>query len=133
MTYDELSTAVVEVECVLNSRPLTYVSSNDTEKPLTPSHLLTGRKVLSIPNGLGNGEEGETDVQLLTRRQRFFSTLLGQFWNRWKREYVVDLREHHKSTNEGANVTQSVAACDIVSVVEKGKSNRGTWKLGRIA
>ena len=133
MTYDELSTAVVEVECVLNSRPLTYVSSNDTEKPLTPSHLLTGRKVLSIPNGLGTAEEGETDVQLLTRRQRFFSTLLGQFWNRWKREYVVDLREHHKSTNEGANVTQSVAACDIVSVVEKGKSNRGTWKLGRIA
>ena len=28
----------------------------------------------------------------------FFSTLLGQFWNRWKREYVVDLREHHKSS-----------------------------------
>ena len=45
----------------------------------------------------------------------------------------MDLREHHKSTNEGGNVTQSVATCDIVSVVEKGKSNRGTWKLGRIA
>ena len=133
MTYDELSTAVVEVECVLNSRPLTYVSSNDTEKPLTPSHLLTGRRVLSIPNEVGTAEEDETDVQLLTRRQRFFSTLLGQFWNRWRREYVVDLREHHKSTSEGGNVTQSVATCDIASVVEKGKLNRGTWKLGRIA
>ena len=63
----------------------------------------------------------------------FFSTLLGQFWNRWKRKYTMDLREHQESTNEGANVIHSVATWDIVSVMEKGKSNRGTWKLGRIA
>ena len=41
-TYDELLTAVIEVEGVLNSRPLTYVSTTDLEEPLTPSHLLTG-------------------------------------------------------------------------------------------
>ena len=82
LTYDELLTAVVEVECVLNSRPLTYVSSDDTEEPLTPSHRLTGRRVLSIPDEVATAEEDETDVELLTRRERFFSTLLGQFWNR---------------------------------------------------
>ena len=109
LTYDELSTAVMEVECELNSRPLTYVSSDDTEEPLTPSHRLTGRRVLSIPDEVATAEEDETDVELLTRKQRFFSTLLGQFWNRWKRKYTMDLREHHESTNEGANVIQSVA------------------------
>ena len=36
------------------------------------------------------------------------SELLGQFWNRWKREYLVDLREHHRLANEGASVAQSV-------------------------
>ena len=69
---------MVEAECVQNSRPLTYVSSDDTEEPLTPSHLLTGRRVLSIPDEFAAAEEDETDVQLLTRR-RYFSKLIGQY------------------------------------------------------
>ena len=44
----ELLTAVVEVESVLNLRPLSYVSANDRGEPLTPSHLLYGRRILSL-------------------------------------------------------------------------------------
>ena len=44
LTHDELLTLVTEVEAVLNSRPLTYVSSEDTTEPLTPSHLLVDRE-----------------------------------------------------------------------------------------
>ena len=51
-SLDELQTAVVEVEAIINSRPLSYVSSDDLEEPLTPSHLLTGRRVLSLLNHL---------------------------------------------------------------------------------
>ena len=122
LTYDELSTAVMEVECVLNSRPLTYVSSDDTEEPLTPSHRLTGRRVLSIPDEVATAEGDETDVELPTRRQRFFSTLLGQFWNRWKRKYTMDLREHHESTNEGANVS-----CHMRNCQRDGKREVKSW------
>ena len=132
LTYDELSTVVVEVECVLNSRPLTYVSSDDTEEPLTPSHLLTGRRVLSIPDEFAAAEEDATDRKLLTRRQRYLSAMLSHFWNRWKREYVVELREHHRSTIGSANSSPSVAPDDVVTVMEEGKSNRGAWTLGRI-
>jgi len=46
LTHDELMTALTEVEVVVNSRPLSYVSTEDTEEPLTPSHLLIGRRVL---------------------------------------------------------------------------------------
>ena len=73
------------------------------------------------------------DVQLLTRRKRYLSELHGQFWNRWKREYLVELREHHRLANEGASVAQSVAPGDIVTEMEEGKSNRSTWKRERIA
>lgn len=52
LTYDELQTATVEVEAVLNSRPLSYVSMDNLEEPLTPSHLLTGRRILSLPDHL---------------------------------------------------------------------------------
>ena len=51
LTYDELMTSVIEVEMILNSRPLSYVSSEDIEEPLTPSHLLVGYRVLSLPRG----------------------------------------------------------------------------------
>ena len=70
LTYDELLTVVVEVECVLNSKPLTCVSSEDTEEPLTPSHPLAVRGILYIPDECATADEDETDVQLLTRRQR---------------------------------------------------------------
>ena len=38
--YDELPTVLVEVEGTLNSRALTYISLDDPEEPLTPSHLM---------------------------------------------------------------------------------------------
>ena len=45
LSYNELLTAVAEVEMVLNSRPLSFVSTEDIEEPLTPSNLLIGRRV----------------------------------------------------------------------------------------
>lgn len=51
-SYDELLTAVIEVEAILNSRPLSYVSADDLDEPLTPSHLLVGRRLLSLPDHL---------------------------------------------------------------------------------
>ena len=43
-SYDELLTAVIEVEGVLNSRPLSYVSLDYLDEPLTPSHLISDRE-----------------------------------------------------------------------------------------
>ena len=50
--YNELLTAVTEVEAVINSRLLLYVSADDLEEPLTPSHLLVGRRLLNLPDNL---------------------------------------------------------------------------------
>lgn len=44
-TLDELLTSVIEIEAIINSRPLSYIAAEDTEEPLTPSHLLIGRSV----------------------------------------------------------------------------------------
>ena len=39
---DELVTATIEVEMIVYSRPLSYLSTEDIEEPLTPSNLITG-------------------------------------------------------------------------------------------
>ena len=50
VSLDQLLTVVVEIESMLNHRPLTYVSSDLLDpQPLTPSHLLYGRRMLPIP------------------------------------------------------------------------------------
>ena len=52
LTYEELLTVIVDIESVLNSRPLTFVHSEDMEEPLTPSHLMLGRRIRSIPDDI---------------------------------------------------------------------------------
>jgi len=44
---------VVDIEAVLNDRPLTYLS-NDCQDPapFTPSHLLYGRRITRVPHEL---------------------------------------------------------------------------------
>ena len=39
----------------------------------------------------------------------------------------MDLREHHRPASHN-----QLLSCDIVTVMEEGKSNRSTWKFGRI-
>ena len=78
---------MTEVEAILNSRPLTYLSSTDMEEVLTPSHFLIGRRVLSIPDGAEideNDPEFDVSPADLTRRMSHLNGLLNQFWKRWK-------------------------------------------------
>ena len=51
LTYDELLTVLTEVEAIINSRPLSCVSSEDLDEPLTSSHMLCGCRILSLPDG----------------------------------------------------------------------------------
>ena len=54
LSLDEMLTAVVEIEAVINSQPLSYISSTNHEEPLTPSHLVLGQRLLNLPDYLGH-------------------------------------------------------------------------------
>ena len=50
ITLEALQTLVVEIKAVLNDRPLTYLSADVADlEPLTPSHLLYGRRITTYP------------------------------------------------------------------------------------
>ena len=47
LSYDEMQTVLLEVEMILNNRPLTYVYPDEIENALTPNHLLFDRTLTS--------------------------------------------------------------------------------------
>ena len=53
--FDELNTILIEIEAVINSRPITYVYDDEESRsyPLTPSDLIFGRCITCTPNGVG--------------------------------------------------------------------------------
>ena len=137
-SHDELLTAVTEIEAVINSRPLSYVSAEDLEEPLTPSHLLVGRRILNLPDHLGylygpDDEEFSVDSVQLTRRMKYLNNTLNHFWNRWRTEYLSELREAHVHSARKNLVTRGsdVSVGDIV-IVHDEQLPRGLWKLGRV-
>ena len=124
LTFDELFTVLVEVEGTLNSRPITYEYDETSEEVLTPFHLLFGRRVKTMPDMVvEDEEEGENKY---TRSFRYLSVRLAHFWNRWRREYLTDLREFHR--NKVSESAKSMRVGDVVTVYEENKK-RGDWKM----
>ena len=133
ITYDELVTVVTEVEMILNSRPLSYVSTEDLEEPLTPSHLLMGRRVLSLPDPVHVHPEDDdwhyVSKESLSNRARHLSMTMQHFWKRWRGEYLLQLRECHRQGVKGNS--QSLKQGDIV-LVHNEAHPRGLWKIAKI-
>ena len=134
LKFNEFRTIVTEIEAILNNRPLTYVSS-DLKDPhaLTPSHLLYGDRLFSLPYDPSVEEElldpsfSEKPSQLLDnflRRQR----ILKAFWTRWQKDYLTSLRERHVVSNK--QVKPKIKVGDVVLVHNEGP--RVEWKLAVI-
>ena len=101
LTLDELQTAVMEVEMIVNSCPLSYLSMDTVQEAITSSHLMTGRQVMSLSDGPYNNkfsEDVNTDTSDITKRIIHLNKVLEYFWRRWKIGYLLELREaHHHS------------------------------------
>ena len=73
----------MEIEGVINSRPLTYVYSDEVcEGPLTPSHLVMGRRLLSQAPVVRDETDTPVGNGSLSRRATYLKKLLEHFWKR---------------------------------------------------
>ena len=130
LNYEELLTVLNDIECTINCRPITYMSTDENIEPLCPSQLITGRRILSLPN-IADGECADEVVsqESLTKRMKYVNSVLQHYWRRWSREYVIDLREFHKSKNPK---NQRIVTNREVVLVHDEKTPRQSWKIGRI-
>ena len=67
ITFDELQTILLEAELIINNRPLSHISTDSTELPLTPS-----------------------------QHREKLTNIINHFWYRWLTKNVTNLREDQK-------------------------------------
>ena len=125
-------TVLMEVEAVLNSRPLTYVYAEDVEEPLImPSHLLIGRRLLTLPDTEQRGEGQSSTQETITKRARYQRTLADHFWTRWHKEYLLSLWKQHHLEAGKQQLASTIKVGDLV-IVHEDNVQRNFWRLGRV-
>ncbi|XP_071963874.1 uncharacterized protein [Antedon mediterranea] len=93
ITDEELHSAFVGAEGILNSRPLTYQSASVKDIiPLTPNHFLHGQ----MGGNLAPESILDTTVVNPRKRWRRVQELMRHFWNRWLREWLPALNQRKK-------------------------------------
>lgn len=123
LDFLELNTVLIEIEGVLNSRPLTPMSNdvNDLEV-LTPGHFLIGRPLTAVP-------EPDVTSSSNNRLRRWFLTkkITQDFWKRWSLEYLNTLTQRYKWQCKRENVKLG----ELVLIKEDDVPPT-KWRLGRV-
>ncbi|XP_064466510.1 uncharacterized protein LOC135377772 [Ornithodoros turicata] len=127
LTLDQLTTLLIEVEAMVNSRSISFVYSDSNEpESLSASHLLVGKLITRLPDQpTVTSEPGQP---LLARILRYREVLLRRIWKRWVHGYLFELRTaHHQrpATSTGLKVN------DLV-LVKDDKLPRQMWKICRV-
>lgn len=91
LSEDVLLTVLVEVEGILNAKPLGYASSDITDlDPVTPNMLLMGRRDAALP------QVTYVPEPLTRHRWHHSQTMADHFWSHFTRHYLPTLQDHSK-------------------------------------
>ncbi|XP_026071297.1 uncharacterized protein LOC113051618 [Carassius auratus] len=122
LTHEMLATFLAEVSAIMNSRPLAPISS-DPNSPalLTPATLLTQKVgVLSPP-------PGDFEKDFCRQKWKQVQQLASTFWERWRREYLVNLQSRRKWHTNQPNIREG----DIV-LMKEAQVKRNDWPMALV-
>jgi len=124
LTFEEFYSLLVQIESILNSRPLSPMSSHPMDlQPFTPAHFITGGASTTIPWP----DVIDVHETRLSRYQRV-QQMQQHFWRRWSKEVISELQHRTKwKTNVGA-----LKINDLVLIKDDNLPPQ-RWRLGRVA
>lgn len=122
-TDELLRSCLLEVENLVNSRPLTHIPI-DPEEPeaLTPNHFLLGSS-----SGVKPAGECNDDCLILRKNWRISQNIVDSFWKRWIREVLPELTRRTKWHDP----VKPLQIDDVVIIVDPN-NRRNTWPMGII-
>ena len=121
VTEEVLRTVLTEIEGILTSKPLAYVSSDVADvDPVTPNSLLMGRPDSSLPQIVYPASE-----MLTRKRWRHSQVLADHFWSHFIRRYLPSLQPRSKWTKE----TDNLQTGTVVMIVDQ-RLPRALWPVG---
>ena len=123
VTEPVLRTVLIEVEGIMNSKPLGYVSSDHRDvNPVTPNILLMGRYDPALPQVV----YPENDL-LTKKRWRHSQILADHFWKHFISYYLPGLQIRQKWYREAENLQPD----DVVMIIDK-QLPRAHWPVGKV-
>ena len=123
ITDEELMTAMVGAEGLMNFRPITYQISNvDDPEPLTPNHFLFNQV-----GGQFAPESVDTEQYNPRVRWRHVEEIVHLFWRRWLREWLPSLIRRRKWGKERRELQVGELVLGLSTDIPRRK-----WPLGRI-
>ncbi|XP_033250943.1 uncharacterized protein LOC117189970 [Drosophila miranda] len=128
LTADELCTHLVEVEALLNSRPIASPGNDPSDgEALTPGHLLIGQPLLSLPPESDHDDRCSRGSFAYLKRWRMLSALKQQFWQGWSKDYLVSLQKRHQWATKGPDLD---IGCLVL--VHEDNTPPQKWTTGRV-
>ena len=127
--YYEMVTLLCEIEQIVNSRSLSYISDNDSSEmgPITPFMLARGRPAALYPDlpYKQKVEDHPISKKMLHRRR-----MLDSFEKRWKKSYLSQLCLTKKWRNLPKLPIQE--GLQVILKDDSLKMSRNQWKCGII-
>ncbi|XP_065118880.2 uncharacterized protein [Paramisgurnus dabryanus] len=123
VSEEVLRTVLIEIEGILNSKPIAYTSSDIADPDqVTPNLLLMGRRDASLPQVTYH------DSELLSRRRWKHSQLLADhFWRHFIRHYLPNLQIRQKWKTGGPDLQIG----DTVMIIDQ-QLPRALWPVGKV-
>ena len=133
LDYVDLMTAMYQIMDTINSRPLTYVSSDEILSILTPNHFLRLRPVETDGSLEVTTFRCDSSARKVTKLWGHTKSTVENFWQAFRSLYLTSLREthsaYHSTTHGSVNFSPRVGV--VVLIKEEG-SPRATWQYGKI-